>query len=188
LYSLSIGFSFLFTGIFVKSKYSTLEEIKKEEDEERKMINYMDELNFEYKYLDEINKLKDTSVSDLVDISEKYTTLEIPFLKATIIMYYEDGVFYYYCNTDVIYKYLNVACRKFVIEHNVINLYVEKTDSEEIKQQSVSSALFVTKQESTLLEKKMNKFIRVGSIHDYEAKNLKKKIKEIKLSDFLNSR
>jgi hypothetical protein len=62
---------------------------------------------------------------------------------------------------------------------------VEKTDSEEVKKEGVSASLFVSKAETTLLEKKMNKFIRVGSIHEYETKQMKKNIKEIDVLDFL---
>ena len=199
LYTVSIGFSFLFTGYFVKPKYATIKEIELEDEQERNMLNHMEEINFEFKYLDEYEALKSTliesvkdeeiksEVNQIKDLKDKTTTLDIPFLKAKIIMYYDDA-FYYYCNTDVVYKYLNVACRKFVIENNVPHLYVEKTESEEVKTQGVSSALFVSKADSTLLEKKMNKFIRVGSIHDYETKQTKKNIKEIDVLDFLNMR
>lgn len=209
LYSVSIGFSFLFTGLFVKSKYATDKEIELEDHEERNMLTHMEEVNFEFKYLDEYEALKNEALknelknealnekakdetkmesNELKDLKDKISTLDIPFLKAKVIMYYDDA-FYYYCNTDLVYKYLNVACRKFVIEHNVPHLYIEKTESEEVKTQGVSSALFVSKADSTLLEKKMNKFIRVGSIHDYETKQTQKKsIKEIDVLDFLNMR
>jgi hypothetical protein len=198
LYAFSIGFSFVFTGLIVKPKYATNQQIENEDDEEKKMLEHLEEINFEFKYLDEYEALPDKNetnetneLNDLNDINctnllkDKITTLDIPFLKVKIIMYYDDA-FYYYCNTDVVYKYLNVACRKFVIENNVKHLYIEKTESEEVKTKGVSSDLFISKSDSVLLEKKMNKFIRVGSIHDYETKHKNKKnIKEINISDFL---
>ena len=230
IYSTSFALSFLFSGFFRNDL--TVQEIEEEEEEERKMIQHLDELNFEYKYLDEYEELKkihenkmqytintETNVESNVETNTesnatqdkqtldekalievendldkdkfknlKETTLEIPFLKVKIIMYYENDTFYYYCNTDVVYKYLNVVCRKFVIENDVPELYVEKTESYEVKTEGVSSALFVTKSDSVLLEKKMNKFIRVGSIYDYDLKHIKKNIKEINVMDFLSSR
>ena len=99
-------------------------------------------------------------------------------------MFYEDDTFKYYCNTDVMYKYLNVACRKFVIEYDVKKLYIDG-QNEEHTTKSVHSELFVTKAETKLLERKINHFIRVGSIHDYNDKNNIKLVKEIDILDFL---
>ena len=123
------------------------------------------------------------------------TKLEIPFLKVTIILFYEEGVFKYYSNTDVIHKYLNVACRKFVIEHDAKKLYIvgkediipEINENENEKESNSSkSNLFITKPETVLFETKMNRFIRLGSIHDYNDKNNIKLIKEIDILDYLN--
>lgn len=183
LYSVSIAFSFLFAGIFVAPL--TFKEIQDDIDEDKLAEKRAEEQNFEYKYLDEYEKLeeKDKDIGVLTT-----TTLEIPFLKTTIIMFYEDETFKYYSNTDVIYKYLNVACRKFVVENDAKKLYNDGI-SEEVKTESVKSDsdLFVIKQESVVLEKKCNRFIRVGSIHDYNEKNNIKLIKEIDILEFLKN-
>ena len=187
LYSFSIAFSFLCSGLFIRNL--TLKELEEDAEEDRLALKRMDEENFEYKYLDEYEQLEEKDVPDLKDIT---TTLEIPFLKVTIIMFYEEGVFKYYSNTDVVYKYLNVACRKFVIENDAKKIYIVGKEDivpeiKEMKEKEKESNLFVTKPETVLFETKMNKFIRVGSIHDYNDKNNIKLIKEIDILDFLQN-
>ena len=184
LYGFSIFVSFLFTGFFIKPL--TLKELEDDKEEEKNFETRLQEENFEYKYLDEYEQLEeiDITLDKLNELNHKEITLEIPFLKATIIMFYEDDTFKYYCNTDVIYKYLNVACRKFVIEYNAKKLYVDG-QHEEKTTDSVHSELFVTKSETKILERKINHFIRIGSIHDYNDKNNIKLVKEIDILDFL---
>jgi len=185
LYGLSIIASFLFTGFLIRPL--SLRELNDDQTEEDKANKRMEEEMFEYKYMDEYEKLEDREISEeeLVALKNKETTLEIPFLKVTIIMFY-DELFKYYSNTDVIYKYLNVACRKFVIEHNVKKLYIDG-NVEEVTTNPVKSELFVTKAETTTLERKFNNFIRVGSIYDYKDKHNIKLVKEIDILDFLKS-
>jgi hypothetical protein len=185
LYGLSIIASFLFTGFIIRPL--SLRELEDDEEEDKKAKKRIEEENFEYKYLDEYENLEERQLSDaeLVELKDKETTLEIPFLKATIIMFYDDS-FKYYSNTNVIYKYLNVACRKFVIEHNVKKLYLDG-NLEEVTNDSVKSELFVTKAETKTLERKINNFIRVGSIYDYKDKNNIKLVKEIDILDFLKT-
>lgn len=182
LYSFSIAISFLFAGVFIVPL--TFKEIQDDIDEDKLAEKRAEEQNFEYKYLDEYEKLEEKDVKSELET----TTLEIPFLKTTIIMFYEDEIFKYYSNTDVIYKYLNVACRKFVIENDAKKLYNDGT-SEEIKTESVKSEsdLFIIKPETSVLEKKCNRFIRVGSIYDYNEKNNIKLVKEIDILEFLKN-
>jgi hypothetical protein len=182
LYSFSIAFSFLFAGLFIRPL--SLKELEEDAEEERLALKQFDEQNFEYKYLNEYEQLEEKEI-DFDLLKEKEITFEIPFLKTTIIMFYDDG-FKYYSNTDVIYKYLNVVCRKFVIDYDVKKLYIDGK-IEEVTTDSVKSELFVTKAETTMLERKCNQFIRVGSIHDYNDKKNIKLIKEIDILDFLKS-
>jgi hypothetical protein len=181
LYGFSIFASFLFTGFLIRPL--TLKDIEEDIEEDKLLQKRIEEENFQYKYMDEYEKLEETEI-DYTKLKE--TTLEIPFLKIKIIIFYEenDNTFKYYSNTDVIYKYLNVACRKFVIENNAKKLYIDG-NLEEVISESVKSELFVTKAETKLLERKFNHFIRVGSIHDYNNKNNIKLIKEIDIIDFL---
>ena len=183
LYTVSMIVSFFFTGFLMKPL--SLKELKDDEEEEKKAIKRLEEENFEYKYLDEYELLEDKEV-DLDNLKDKETKFEIPFLKVTIIMFYEDNTFKYFSNTDVIYKYLNVVCRKFVIDHDVKKLYVHGI-TEEIKKESVKSELFVTRAETTLLETKINHFVRAGTIYDYNDKKNIKLVKEIDILDFLKT-
>ena len=183
IYSVSMAFSFLFAGLFIRPL--SLKELEDDAEEERLALIRLDEQNFEYKYLDEYEQLEEKEI--MIDLNGKETKLEIPFLKATIIMFYEDG-FKYYSNTDVIHKYLNVVCRKFVIEHDVKKLYIDGKVEEVIQKEVKSdSDLFVSKAETTTFERKCNQFIRVGSIYDYNDKNNIKLVKEIDILDFLQS-
>ena len=184
LYGVSMAFSFLFAGLFIRPL--SLKELEEDAEEERLSLKRFDEQNFEYKYLDEYEQLEENLI-EIDNLKGKETTLEIPFLKATIIMFYDDG-FKYYSNTDVIHKYLNVVCRKFVIEHDAKKLYIDGKVEEIIQKEVKSdSELFVTKAETMMIERKCNQFIRVGSIHDYNDKNNIKLIKEIDILDFLKS-
>lgn len=184
LYGVSMAFSFLFAGLFIRPL--SLKELEEDAEEERLSLKRFDEQNFEYKYLDEYEQLEETLI-EMDELKGKETTLEIPFLKATIIMFYDNG-FKYYSNTDVIHKYLNVVCRNFVIEHNAKKLYIDGKVEEVIQKEVKSdSELFVTKAETMMLERKCNQFVRVGSIHDYNDKNNIKLIKEIDILDFLKS-
>lgn len=182
LYGGSILLSFLLTG-FLVPPLST-RDIDEDAEENRQYIKRLEEENFQYKFLEEYMNLEENDID--IDLKDKTITLEIPFLKVTIIMFYEDNTFKYYSNTDVIYKYLNVACRKFVVEFNVKKLYIDGT-LEEVTTPSVETNLFVTKSETKKLERKINHFIRVGSIHDYNQKNNIKLIKEIDILEFLKT-
>jgi hypothetical protein len=179
LYTSSILFSFLFAGLFIRPL--SLKELEEDEEENKQFLKRLEEENFEYKYLNEYERLEEKEV-DLSQLKE--TMLEIPFLKATIIMFYEDETFKYYCNTDVIYKYLNVVCRKFIVENDAKKLYVDGI-KEEVKTDSVKSNLFITKSEITTFERKINRFIRFGTIYDYNEKHNIKLVKEIDILEFL---
>jgi hypothetical protein len=181
LYSFSIVFSFLCAGIFVTPL--TFQQIQEDIEEDKLAVKRAEEQNFENKYLDEYEQLEEKDV-DVTLLKE--TILEIPFLKTTIIMFYEDG-FKYYSNTDPIYKYLNVACRKFIVENDAKKLYQEGETETKTEKIISDSDLFVTKAETTLLEKKCNNFIRVGSIYDYNDKNNIKLVKEIDILEFLKN-
>lgn len=190
LYGITISFSFLFSNMFIK--HITLEEIQKEDEAELKMIEYQDQLNFEYKYIEEVEQMQLNLNLDTNELKE--TKMDIPFLNAIVIMFWENDTFYYYSTTDIIYKYLNVVCRQFIIENNAKQLYLDGSYNE-TNSPSVSSSLFITKQETNSLEKKINKFIRMGTIIEYEQntvlknkKNKNKDIKEIDILDFLSKR
>jgi len=157
-----------------------------EEDElEKEMIDHSKNVMFEQLYIDEINELEDCSTS-IID-KNNVVTLEIPFLNNKIIMYYDNDAFYYYTKGDVIYKYLNVACRKYVIEYNCRQLYMDDDVSTLVESiDTENNNVFVKKVEKPLLYKKCNKFILRGSIEDYEKTLIKREENPIDIMAFLS--
>lgn len=178
LYSFATIVSLLVSCSFVN--YLSPAEIMEEDEKEKKMIEQCIQDEFVNQYLDEYNLLEINN--DPTKIL-KEISLTIPFLKITLIMYYENEIFYYYSNTDVLYKYLNVACRKFVIENNAKELYINNITMLHVP--SITSSLFITKQEKVVHDKEINKFIRAGNLLDYEYKKNKKEIKLITITDFM---
>ena len=213
LYILSFLFSFYLSSLLITNKYANVD-TSDTDKLEQEMITHCNNYMFQFKYLDELNEV-DICFNNVVK-KENTTTLEIPFLNNKIIMFYdtERGAFCYYTKGDVIYKYLNVACRKYVIEHNCRHLYLEldrlhsdtvtkdtdltkdtnkdttikDTESNKMKSSNLFvNSLFVKKNEKTLLVKNVNKFISVGSIEEYEKSLLANNlnVKNISFSDYL---
>ena len=165
VFGISVGL-YITALVLPNKKYDMSEEIELEKE----MIEHSKKYMFEQLYIDELNQLEDCS-SSTID-KNNVTTLDIPFLNNKIIMYYDNDAFYYYTKGDVIYKYLNVACRKYVIEYNCKNLYADDTISTLVENSNADSNadnnLFIKKVEKSLLYKKCNKFILRGSLEDYE--------------------
>ena len=165
VFSISVGM-YITALILPNKKYDISEEL--EIELEKEMIEHSKKYMFEQLYIDEINQLEDCSSSNID--KNNVTTLDIPFLNNKIIMYYDNDAFYYYTKGDVIYKYLNVACRKYVIEYNCKQLYADDTISTLVEPTTNDSDnnLFIKKVEKPILYKKCNKFILRGSLDDYE--------------------
>jgi hypothetical protein len=153
---------------------------------EEEMIEYCKRYMFTNMYIDELELLEvDTSKSinknDII-------TLDIPFLNNTIIMFYDTDkdAFCYYTKGDVIYKYLNVACRKYVIEYNCKHLY---SNGESQMIQTVvnnENKMFVKKIERPLLHKNINKFILCGTLDEYYKSLIVNEDNDIDIIDFLS--
>jgi len=128
LYIISLLFSFYLSSVLIKNKYIN-NDTTEDDLLEKKMIENSKIYLFQFNYLDELENL-DNSYTEIN--KNNITTLEIPFLNNKIIMFYDTDkkAFCYYTKGDVIYKYLNVACRKYVIEHNCKYLYLSDDNSE----------------------------------------------------------
>ena len=89
LYGFSILASFFFTGFLIRPL--SLRELQEDEEEEKRAEKRMEEENFEYKYLEDYEHLEEREITEteLIELKDKETTLEIPFLKVTIIMFYD---------------------------------------------------------------------------------------------------
>ncbi len=155
---------------------------------EEEMIEHCKRHMFTNMYLDELEVLEDSDSSKCIN-KKDVITLDIPFLNNTIIMFYDSDkeAFCYYTKGDIIYKYLNVACRKYVIEYKCKHLYSEG-ESQIVKTLDTikENAMFVKKVERQLLHKDTNKFILCGSLEDYYKSLIVTEDNDIDIIDFLS--
>ena len=143
---------------------------------------------FEYEYVDELEELIDSKKEESPVIKTNITTLDIDILNNKVIMYYdvEREAFCYYTKGDIIYKYLNVVCRKYVIDYNCPSLYHEDTSRMSVPEQTSEQTLFVKKVERPVLNKNINKFILCGSLEDYKNTQSKPVEKDITFLDYMS--
>jgi hypothetical protein len=155
---------------------------------EEEMIEHCKRHMFTNMYLDELEVLEDSDSSKSIN-KKDIVTLDIPFLNNTIIMFYDSDkeAFCYYTKGDVIYKYLNVACRKYVIEYKCKHLYSDG-ESQVVKtlEPIKENTMFVKKIERQLLHKDTNKFILCGSLDDYYKSLIVTEDNDIDIIDFLS--
>jgi hypothetical protein len=185
LHLFSIVGSFYLAAL-VLPNYNKLN-MDEEEILEKEMIEHCKRHMFTHMYLDEVEALENVDSSMCLN-KNNVVTLDIPFLNNTIIMYYDvdKEAFCYYTKGDIIYKYLNVACRKYVIEYNCKHLYL--SGESQMVQTMVNSdnKLFVKKIEKQLLHKNTNKFILCGSLDDYYKSLIVNEDNDIDIIDFLS--
>ena len=159
--------------------------MEQEEILEQEMIEFCKREMFTDMYIDEL-ELMDSS--DCVINKKNIITLDIPFLNNTIIMFYDSDkeAFCYYTKGDVIYKYLNVACRKYVIQYNCKHLYSDG-ECQIVKSMDTikENSMFIKKVERQLLHKDTNKFILCGSLDDYYKSLIVNEDNDIDIIDFL---
>ena len=142
------------------------------------MIEYYELKNFVFKYEIEFEELesRDLSQNELNELKDKYIECDIPLNK--VKMYYDStqNAFCYYTKFgDVIYKYLQVVARKYVIEYDCKILFIEGMNIIEEKNNIVldscfSNHKFKKKEDVIKQEKKVNKYIRLGTFEDIKIK------------------
>ena len=154
---------------------------------EEEMIEHCKRHMFTNMYLDELEVLEDSDSSKSIN-KKDIVTLDIPFLNNTIIMFYDSDkeAFCYYTKGDVIYKYLNVACRKYVIEYNCKHLY--SNEESHIVQTVINSEnkMFVKQIKRPLLHKNINKFILCGTLDEYYKSLIVNEDNDLDIIDFLS--
>jgi hypothetical protein len=129
-------------------------------------IEMLDEILPEYEYVEELEELIDSNAEE--SPVSKDNVVKVDIINNTVIMFYdpEKEAFCYYTKGDVIHKYLNAVCRKYVIDFNCPSLYKDEA-SHIVKTEKFGNALFVNKVERTTLEKNINKFILCGTLDEY---------------------
>jgi hypothetical protein len=141
-----------------------------------------DEILPEYEYVEELEDLINSNVEESPVSKENVVTVDI--INNKVIMYYdpEREAFCYYTKGDIIHKYLNAVCRKYVIEFNCPSLYKDES-SHTVTTERFGNELFVKKVEKTLIEKNINKFILCGTLDEYN--KVEPEDNEIDIIDFL---
>ena len=129
-------------------------------------IEMPDEILPEYEYVEELEELMDSAIEESPVSKDNVVTVDI--VNNTVVMYYdpEREAFCYYTKGDVIHKYLNVVCRKYVIDFNCPSLYKDES-AHIVTTEKFGNELFIKKVEKSLIEKNINKFILCGTLEEY---------------------
>lgn len=98
-----------------------------EEEESNELQALFDDTNYDKKYQTEFDELKERKIEEdeLAGLQEKSLEEETPL--GVVKMHYnsEYGGFEWYCDTShVPYRFLETVVRKYIIEHNCLQLYV----------------------------------------------------------------
>ena len=167
LYFLGITVGFLLIPCVIRRKENEKEGIE--------LDDFYDKLFISTKFLEEVIEAAPSNLSqeELTQLKEKVLIYEIPYLKYKVIMYYdlEFEAFCYYSNMDIIYKYLDIFCRKYVLDFNCKQLYKFSEETKVIEKKKIEqNGPFVSKVERLMLEKDTNRFIYKGKLEDYDKK------------------
>jgi hypothetical protein len=167
IYFVGLSVGFLLLPFVIRRKENEKEGIELDE--------FYDKLFISTKFLEEVIEAPSSNLSqeELAQLKEKVLTYEIPYLKYKVIMYYdlESDAFCYYSNTDIIYKYLDIFCRKYVLDFDCKQLYKFSEETKVIEKKKVEQrGPFVSKVERLMLEKETNRFIYKGKLADYDKK------------------
>ena len=163
--------------------------IRKPIDEEEgiKLDEKYDQLFLSFKFMDEMEEAPDSTLNEeeLRLLRDKVLHYEIPFLHHNVILFYdqEKEAFCYYANSTIIYKYLNVAARRYVLDYGCKQVYKEMLPSTRKEEKTVTFGQFVPKVGKTTLEKDMNRFIYLGNLHEYKPKQ--EEPNKISFSDYM---
>jgi hypothetical protein len=125
-----------------------------------------------FRFMEEVEEAPDSCLTEdeLKDLSNKILHYEIPYLNQKVIFFYdhEKAAFCYYASSTLIYKYLNVVARKYVLDYECKQIYKEMLPSTRKEEKTVTFGNFVPKVGKTTLEKEMNRFLYLGNLHEYK--------------------
>jgi hypothetical protein len=181
IYLIGIGLGFLFVPFVIRKNDNEQEGIE--------LDDLYNKLFISTKFLEEVIEAPESNLTEeeLSQLKEKVLTYEIPYLKYNVIMYYDSefNAFMYYSNADIVYKYLDIVCRKYVLEFNCKQIYKFSEETKAVETPTiVQRGPFVTKTERILLEKDTNRIIYKGKFDDYNKKETNPP-KEITYQEFL---
>ncbi len=167
IYLLGLGIGFLLVPFVIRKNHNEPEGIELDE--------FYDKLFVCSKFLEEVIEAPASSLTEeeLSQLKEKVLTYQIPYVNYKVIMYYDSefNAFMYYSNSDIVYKYLDIACRKYVLEFNCKQIYKFSEETKVVEKQAMAQrGPFVTKTERVLLEKDTNRIIYKGRLEEYDKK------------------
>jgi hypothetical protein len=165
LYAVGMLIGFISIPLFVRFKRM----------DEKEAIDFDEAYNqilLGFKFMEQVEEAPDSSLNEeeLKGLKDKMLHYEIPYLKHQVIMFYdaEREAFCYYSNSTIIYKYLNVVARKYVLDYACKQIYKEMLPCTKKEEKTVTFGQFVPKIGKTTLEKDMNRFLYLGNLHDYK--------------------
>ena len=165
LYALGMFLGFMSIPFFVRFKRM----------DEREAIDFDESYNLillVFNFMEEVDEAPDSCLNEeeLKGLRDKVLHYEIPYLQHQVVMFYdsEKEAFCYYSNSTIIYKYLNVVARKYVLTHECKQIYKEMVACTKKEEKTVTFGPFVPKVGKTTLEKDMNRFLYLGNLHDYK--------------------
>jgi hypothetical protein len=165
LYSIGIVLGFLLVPFVVRKQLTSEQEgIELDQD--------YDKLFLSYKFVDEVDEAPQSTLTEeeLEGLRDKVLHYEIPYIDQKVILFYDHkrGGFAYYANHGIIYKYLNVAARKYVLDYGCKQVFKEMVPSIRKEEKAVTSSQFVAKAGKTFLQKDMNSYHYLGSFQDFD--------------------
>jgi hypothetical protein len=137
------------------------------DEEARRIDEYYNNLFIEHKFIQELEEapMSTLSAEELSALKNEVLYYEIPSLHYKVHMFYdsEKNAFCYFAANELPYKYADVFCRHYVLEHKCKQVYVfpeEATETETKEPEQFGP--FVVKKERSFLQKEINKFIYMG--------------------------
>ena len=124
--TIGIAVSTIFVGVFI---YNPKRESRDSDSESNS--DSEDEIDYEYMYMDEYEILERKPISDSVRSSYINNFIDEKSPRGTVMLSYDNNetAFIYYSNSkDIPYKYLETISRKFIVDNDCKELYVDYRD------------------------------------------------------------
>lgn len=182
----SIVLGFLLTSRFI-IYVNTEDSLSDEEDKGIHLNSFIEELDNE--------PMSNLSEEELDNLKNLTVCLNLsPLKNQDIRMFYDYKLdqFIYYSDSDLIYKYLDIVARYYILTYHCKQIYVELEESivKTIEKKVETVGPFISKKnDKTLLEKKHLHFLYKGNYQDYlrdkdKSDNITEK-KEINILEFM---
>jgi len=172
LYSIGLFLGFMLVPFVVRKRLLN-------EEEGKDLDKTYDQLFLSYKFVDEVDEAPDSNLTEeeLEGLRDKVLHYEIPYIGQKVILFYDHkkGGFSYYANSGIIYKYLNVAARRYVLDYGCKQIFKEMVPSMKKEEKTMNFGNFVSKAGKTLLEKDINHYHYLGTFQEFEKKPVEHK-------------